>query len=375
MSSPAYIRWQTGIEERASHTPTMLKHCVADVAGKQGGDTHRAFAICTASLQKAGELKAGSNTATKKGKAKGAAHAKEPGAEKKVADYEKLLAAARKSESSEGVSLEQIRALAGLGESKRPKPGDWVPPAEGGLKNAPIGSIRHLAAHYGSGAKKHAWIKTSHDGLRGWKYLGKPERHPEHTPQHESDAAPDMAKFFSDPENFWRLVGYGGGPNLGEWGGGNERPDPKWANPAAVPPQDTVAQEDDDAPAASWKKSIAKESPNPKKGHQYEPDIGQHEAYQTLEQALSGLELPTSDGKTRKVDPKEFAYRGQHMDDNGKTSWMHFKHKHTRNHVHLDLENKTVVVPKSRMPFKRGEFDKVENAETLERLRLLAGIE
>lgn len=294
MSTLRYIRWLAGIEERESHTPTMLKHCVADVAGKHGGDTQRAFAICTASLQKAGELKPGSNVATKKGKAKGAKHAKEPGAEKKLADYEKALAASRKSESSEGASLER----------------------------------------------------------------------------HES--APDMTKFFSDPENFWHLVGYR--PRLGEWGGGNERPDPKWSNPAAVPPQDSVAQEDDE-PKASWKTSVAKESPRPKKGHQYEPEVGQNEAYQTLGQALADLELPTSDGKTRKADPKEFAYRGQHMDERGKASWMHFKHKHTRNHVHLDLENKTVVVPKSRMPFKRGEFDKVENIEVFDRLRLLAGIE
>lgn len=269
-------------------------------------------------------------------------------------------------------SLKQIRKLAGLGESK-PKPGDWVPPPEGGLKDAPIGSVRHLAAHNGAGAKKHAWIKTSHDGLRGWKYLGKPERHPEHTPKHQSEGAPDTAKYLSDPENFWRLVGIGG-VHLGEWSGGNERPDPQWSNPVAVPPQNSLPK-DEDKPNAAWKATIVKDSPHPKKNHQYEAEIGQHEAYQTLGQALANLELPTSDGKSRKADPKEFAYRGQHMDENGKPSWMHFKHKHTRNHVHLDLENKKVVVPKSRAPFQRGEFDKVEHLEIYDRLRFLAGVE
>lgn len=298
---------------------------------------------------------------------------KDPEAGKKVADYETLLTSAKRSADSEGVSLKQIRKLAGLGEGK-PKPGNWVPPAEGGLKDAPIGSVRHLAAHYGAGAKKHAWIKTSHDGLRGWKYLGKAARHPEHTPQHESKTDPDMTKYFSDPENFWQLVGFGNGPHLGEWGGGNERPDPQWSNPVAVPPQNSLPK-DEDKPKASWKQTVSKDSPHPKKGHQYEPDIGQNEAYQTLGQALAELELPTSDGKSRKADPKEFTYRGQHTNESGKPSWMHFKHKHTRNHVHLDLENKTVVVPKSKAPFQRGEFDRVENLGVYDRLRLLSGIE
>ena len=71
-------------------TPTAVKHCVAKVAPKYGGDTSRAFAICVAQLQKAGQLKSGSMKATSKGKK---AHT---GNGAKLKSYEKLLKKARK---------------------------------------------------------------------------------------------------------------------------------------------------------------------------------------------------------------------------------------------------------------------------------------
>jgi len=142
---------------------------------------------------------------------------------------------------------------------------------------------------------------------------------------------------------------------LPEWGSGNERPL--------------------EAETAAWKLAVTKTAPKPEKEHLYDAETGQNSAYQSLSQALDALKLPTSDGKDRKVDPKEFVYRGQHTGDDGKVSWAHFKHRDTRNNVHLDLKGQTLVVPTNRSPFQRGQFDKVEHADVYLRLRLLAGIE
>jgi hypothetical protein len=353
MSSLKYLRKLAGIEERApAHTPTPLKHCVAKVASEKDGDTSRAFAICTAALQKAKVLKKGTKTLTAKGKGKASAHAKEPDAAEKLGDYEKLLAASRKQDST------------GVGESKRPQSGEWLPPPSGGMHKAPLGTVRHLAGSYKGGEKKHAFLKVSHEGWRGWKYLGKATRHPEHTPQEEAVIAPEVLKHLSEgTERFWELAGltdgpsiaYGSGWVLPEWGSTNERP------------LESVPEE--------WKALTVKSPPLPKKGQQYSPEGGQHEAYQSLGQALAALELPISDGKTRKVDPQEFVYRGQHTDDAGKTTWVHFKHRDTRNTVHLDLQDHALVIPKNDAPFQRGQFDKVESSDVYARLRSLAGIE
>lgn len=352
-------RKQAQIEERqAAHTPTPLKHCVVKVAAKHGGDTSRAFAICTASMQKAGVLKKGTKTLTAKGKGKATAHANEPDADSTLGDYEKLLAANRKNEAA---VLDRAKRLAGIGEGKRPRAGDWMPPPSGGMKDAPIGTVRHLARSYEGGQKKHAWIKTSHEGWRGWKYLGKAARHPEHTPSKDEALSPDVARFLADgPERFWELAGLAEGPHLASW------ELPEWANGNERPAE---------AEAASWKLAVVKDPPRPGKGHLYSPEEGQHDAYQSLGQALAALKLPTSEGESRKVDPKEFVYRGQHTSDGGKTSWVHFRHRDTRNNVHLDLDGKLVVIPKNSAPFQRGAFDKVEHADVLVRLRSLAGIE
>ena len=53
--------------------PQILDNCVKDVMRKQGLPRARAFGICTASQQKAGILKEGTNELTEKGKKRQAA--------------------------------------------------------------------------------------------------------------------------------------------------------------------------------------------------------------------------------------------------------------------------------------------------------------
>lgn len=76
-------------------TPPQVKHCVAKVAPKFGGDTSKAFAICVAQMQKSGQLKKGSMTPTKKGKKNARSKAAQKGHADVVSDYEKLLKTAR----------------------------------------------------------------------------------------------------------------------------------------------------------------------------------------------------------------------------------------------------------------------------------------
>lgn len=276
---------------------------------------------------------------------------------------EQMLTMAVAAVPAEDLSIERMQVLAGITEGKRPRAGEWLPPPEGGMHSAPLGTIKHLAGSYKGGEKKHAYIKASHDGWRGWKYLGRAERHPEHTPKQESEMAPDVAQHFvGKGGRFLELAGltegpsvaYGKGWELPEWANGNERlnePGPE-----------------------GWKQAVVKLAPTPEKTHQYNAETGKNDAYMSLGQALSKLKLPTSTGESRQVDPQEFVYRGQHIDETGKTSWVHFKHRDTRNNVHLDLQGLKLVIPKSDEPFHRGEFDKVEHSDVYTRLRSLAGI-
>ncbi len=77
-------------------TPAFIKHCVAKVAPKYGGDVSRAFSICVAQMQKSGRLEPGSIDPTAMGKKVAKAKKKQPGHGKKVASYEKLLKKAKK---------------------------------------------------------------------------------------------------------------------------------------------------------------------------------------------------------------------------------------------------------------------------------------
>lgn len=86
--------WKGG--KLVSKTPQVLRHCVAAVAAKSGGDVSKAFAICTAGLQKAGVLKGGSQKLSKKGRGRAGARGREPDSKQKDIDYEQLVAAARK---------------------------------------------------------------------------------------------------------------------------------------------------------------------------------------------------------------------------------------------------------------------------------------
>lgn len=100
--------------EERKKTPPQLKRCVRAVAekeleGKDSSDkdtvrkaTSKAFAICTAQLQKTGYLKVGSQAPTKSGKKAGRSKAGQGGHAGKVQDYERLLAVAR-GESFEGL--------------------------------------------------------------------------------------------------------------------------------------------------------------------------------------------------------------------------------------------------------------------------------
>ena len=90
--------------EARRRTPPQLKRCVVAVAKKMSGDGEitrdsisRAFAICTKSLQHKGYLKKGSQAPTKKGKARGKSKAAEKKHKGRVAEYEAMLAAVRKS--------------------------------------------------------------------------------------------------------------------------------------------------------------------------------------------------------------------------------------------------------------------------------------
>ena len=82
--------------EERRRTPPQLKRCVTAVA-KKDGDTSRAFAICTSSLQRKGYLKPGSKEPTKKGMKAGRSKAADLTHAKKLSDYEQLLAFARKN--------------------------------------------------------------------------------------------------------------------------------------------------------------------------------------------------------------------------------------------------------------------------------------
>lgn len=97
-----FIKLKDLFEARKGHLPTQLKRCVRAIAKERGGDEptrddlSRAFAICTAQLQRSGYLKKGSQDPTKKGTKRSRSKAGEKGHKSKVAEYEKMLGAARK---------------------------------------------------------------------------------------------------------------------------------------------------------------------------------------------------------------------------------------------------------------------------------------
>lgn len=81
--------------ELVSKHPRAVRRCVVDVF-KAGDDQSkeglsRAYAICTAAMQKAGQLKAGSRKLTKKGTGKAAAFAAKPDADEKDLEYERIV--------------------------------------------------------------------------------------------------------------------------------------------------------------------------------------------------------------------------------------------------------------------------------------------
>lgn len=93
----ASIKLSDLYEERRA-TPPQLKRCVLAVGKKSGGDTSKAFAICTRSLQNKGYLKKGTQEPTKKGATAGRSKAADKSHSDKVSEYEQLLALARKGD-------------------------------------------------------------------------------------------------------------------------------------------------------------------------------------------------------------------------------------------------------------------------------------
>lgn len=81
----------------------LEKRCIADVLKKGGigGSSDRdklshAFAICRSSMQRAGNYRKGSESMTKQGAKRSAAHSKRKDQSAKMAMYSKALANARK---------------------------------------------------------------------------------------------------------------------------------------------------------------------------------------------------------------------------------------------------------------------------------------
>jgi len=82
-----------------SSKPDYLQRCVSDLVD-QGKDLSAAFAICTATMQKAGYLTKGPGMEqTKKGAKRASEFAKQPDNKGKLAKYEKAVKAGRKTES------------------------------------------------------------------------------------------------------------------------------------------------------------------------------------------------------------------------------------------------------------------------------------
>jgi hypothetical protein len=91
-----------------SSKPSQLRHCVVAVGDKLGGDVERAFAICTASLQKSGYLKKGTQEPTEKGVERSRSKSRQKGAKEVDQEYEKMIQAARKEQTEAEATAEKL---------------------------------------------------------------------------------------------------------------------------------------------------------------------------------------------------------------------------------------------------------------------------
>jgi hypothetical protein len=95
-----YIRIDALVEARKA-SPPQLKRCVRAIVKDRGiskpsrEDLSSAFAICTKQLQRTGYFKIGTSEPTKKGLKRGRSKAADKEHGIKVAEYEKMLSAAR----------------------------------------------------------------------------------------------------------------------------------------------------------------------------------------------------------------------------------------------------------------------------------------
>lgn len=149
-------------------TPDLVRHCVRAVGKKNSGDVQKAFAICTAQLQKTGYLKPDSMELTAAGRKREKHHASDPDAASKLADYEKMLKKSKK-EGVQGYTLPfyaHLRWSSGGGA----RDGEQWFRATSVLKNGNFGGFMLDAGAAGrssSKAKKGSldakWAKSSWD--------------------------------------------------------------------------------------------------------------------------------------------------------------------------------------------------------------------
>ena len=88
--------WKRG--KLQSEIPRAIRRCVVKVykKGEPGSEgLSRAFAICTATMQKAGQVKRGSRRLTKRGVGKATWFAEKPNARSQDQEYERIVKSAR----------------------------------------------------------------------------------------------------------------------------------------------------------------------------------------------------------------------------------------------------------------------------------------
>jgi hypothetical protein len=100
------------IEKRKKYSKmgANMERCVVDVMA-QGKSRDAAFAICTASLQKAGQFEPGSNKLTAKGKKASGRAKRKDGMDQKHSDYEAMVKSEGKGAGNMRHLLEQLENL------------------------------------------------------------------------------------------------------------------------------------------------------------------------------------------------------------------------------------------------------------------------
>jgi len=128
-----------------SDVPSPVRHCVVKVYQQQRkkGKKHRgalsaAFAICMASMQKAGQVKPGTRKLTKRGVGKASARARDKSSKAKDREYERIVSGNVQETKSRGVFNQSGPKRASLGR-RRGWDGTITPkPSKGWLTHGAI---------------------------------------------------------------------------------------------------------------------------------------------------------------------------------------------------------------------------------------------